>query len=71
MMNHMEDDNFETSTRNTPARGEGWFATFTVLDFSGALHASQLRRVGEALAMAWKLFLRGVSDRSKSRALGV
>jgi len=54
-----------------PVKDEGWFATFTVLDVSGALHASQLRRLGDAITKAWKLILRGVSDRSKSRVVGV
>jgi hypothetical protein len=54
-----------------PVKGEGWFVTFTVLDFSGVLHSSHLRRLGAAVARMWKLTLRGVTDRSKSRVLGM
>ena len=56
---------------NKPVKGDGWFVTFTVLDFSGALHSSHLRRLGAAVAKVWKLILRGVTDRSKSRVLGM
>jgi hypothetical protein len=54
-----------------PVKGEDWFVTFTVLDFSGALHSSHLRRLGAAVAQMWMLTLRGVTDRSKSRVLGM
>jgi hypothetical protein len=53
-----------------PVRGEGWFATFTFLDVSGAFHSRQVRRLGAAIAKAWKMMLRAVSDRSKSRVMG-
>ena len=52
-------------------KGEQWFATFTLLDFSGAISSSQLLRVAATIAKLWQLTLRGVSDRSKSRVVGV
>jgi hypothetical protein len=50
---------------------EGWFATFTFLDLTGAIASSQLRRVATTIAKLWQLTLRSVTDRSKSRVVGV
>ena len=54
-----------------PVKSEGWFATFTLLDFSGAIDSSQLRRVCRMISKVWQLTVRSVSDRSKSRVVGV
>lgn len=63
-----------------PARGDiqkpvkksdGWFATFTLLDFSGAIGSLQLRRLGAMISKLWQLTLRSACDRSKSRVVGV
>jgi hypothetical protein len=54
-----------------PVQTEGWFATFTFLDFSGAIGASQLRRLAATISKLWQLALRSVSDRSKSRVVGM
>jgi hypothetical protein len=54
-----------------PENSEHWFATFTLLDFSGAIGSSQLRRLSAMIAKVWRLILRSVSDRSKSRGVGV
>ena len=54
-----------------PVKREGWFATFTFLDLSGAVGSSQLRRVAVMIAKLWQLTLRSASDRSKARVLGV
>ena len=54
-----------------PMQTDGWFATFTVLDVSGAISASQLRRLAATISKLWQLTLRGVSDRSKSRVVGM
>ena len=59
------------SDTQKPVKREGWFATFTVLDFSGAIGSSQLRRVAARIAKLWQLTLHSVSDRSKSRVVGV
>ena len=48
-------------------KSEGWFATFTLLDFSGAIGYSQLRRLTATISKLWQLALRSISDRSKSR----
>jgi hypothetical protein len=55
----------------TPVKSEGWFATFTLLDVGGAIGSSQLRRLCTMFAKAWQVTVRSVSDRSKSRAIGV
>jgi hypothetical protein len=54
-----------------PEKSEGWLATFTLLDFSGAIGSSQLRRLRAMIAKVWRLTLRSVFDRSKSRVVGV
>lgn len=54
-----------------PKSSEGWFATFTILDVSGAIGSSQLRRWSSTVSKAWRATLRSLSDRSKSRAVGV
>lgn len=62
-----------------PARGDvrkpeeraRWFATFTILDVSGAIDSSQLRRLRAAIAKLGRLTWRSVTDRSKSRVVGV
>ena len=54
-----------------PVKREGWFATFTLLDLSGAVGSSQLRRVAVMIAKLWQLTLGSASDRSKARVLGV
>ena len=59
------------SDTQKPVKREGWFATFTLLDFSGAVGSSQLRRLAVTIAKLWQLTLRSVSDRSKSRVVGV
>ena len=50
---------------------DDWFATFTLLDLSGAIGSSQLRRVAARIAKLWHLTLGSVTDRSKSRVMGV
>ena len=42
-----------TETR-TPAQRETWFATFTFLDASGAISASQLAHLKASLAKLWR-----------------
>ena len=59
------------SDTQKPVNREGWFTTFTLLDFSGAIGSSQLRRAAATIAKLWQLTLRSVSDRSKSRVVGV
>ena len=54
-----------------PEERERWFATFTILDVSGAMDSSQLRRLRAAIATLWRLTWRRVSDRSKSLVVGV
>jgi hypothetical protein len=60
-----------SSDTQKPVKRDGWFATFTLLDFSGAISSTQLRRLAAPIARLWQLTLRSVSDRSKSRVLGV
>ena len=59
------------SDTQKPVQTDDWFATFTLLDFSGATGASQLRRVAATISKLWQLTLRSVSDRSKSRVVGM
>ena len=59
------------SDTQRPVRREGWFATFTLLDFTGAIGSSQLRRLAATIAKLWQVTVRSVSDRSKSRVVGV
>ncbi len=50
---------------------EGWFATFTFLDVSGAIGSSQLPRWGSMISRAWRAIVRGLTNRSKARTVGV
>ena len=59
------------SDTQKPVQTDGWFATFTLLDFSGAMGASQLRRLAATISKLWQLTLRRVSNRSKSRVAGM
>jgi len=59
------------SDTRKPQKRDHWFATFTLLDCSGAIGSSQLRRIAATIARLWRLTLRGVSDQSKSRLVGV
>jgi hypothetical protein len=54
-----------------PVKREGWFATFTFLDVTGAIGSSHVRRLGAVITRMWKLMLQSISDRSKSRVVGV
>jgi hypothetical protein len=58
------------ASNRKPVSGEAWFAAFTFLDVSGAFHSRQLRRLGAAIARAWKMTLRAVASRSTSRVMG-
>jgi len=40
--------------RNEPAGSDSWFATFTFLDASGAIGASQFRAAKALLAKCWR-----------------
>lgn len=51
--------------------GNRWMATFTFLDVSGAVGSSPVRRLGTVFMNMWKLMVHGISDRSKSRVVGV
>ena len=53
------------------AKRTEWFATFTLLDLSGAIGSPQVRRVGAAIMRILKLIGQSTSDRSKSRVFGV
>jgi hypothetical protein len=52
-------------------KSEGWFATFTILDFSGAIGSSVVRRLIATISKMWRLMVRSASDGSKARLVGV